>query len=178
MKPDDKSKRIPLERSLVVIPQQKEEKKKERDSTTLAKELFLTALEQSRGLITVVCQKVNISRATYYNWRKTDKEFDAKVKEIIAIKPEVLEDRLYAEAVSGSFPALKFMLQHTHPDYKKNSKNDKDTNVHIWHHVDKPVKKGDDITYTQIIRDPKLWAAYKDWNLHKKEILAAMEEES
>lgn len=178
MEKDPKKNKTSTGRELIVLSEEDIKRNQERESTTIAKQLFLTALEQSRGLITVVCQKVNISRATYYNWRKTDKEFAAKVKEILEIKPEALEDRMYVEAMGGSVPALKFMLAHTHPDYKKKPKNDKDTNVHIWHHVDKPVKKGDEITYTQIIRDPKLWAAYKDWNLHKKEILSAMEEES
>lgn len=136
---------------IIVLTEEDIRRNQERESTTIAKELFLTVLEQSRGLITVVCQKINISRATFYNWMKTDKEFAAKVKEIQKIKPEILEDRLYAEAVSGSFPALKFMLQHTHPDYKKKPRINKDSTVHIIHHREQmPVKK-EEKSYTAML---------------------------
>lgn len=128
------SKTIPLERAIIVVPE-KEEKKQERDSTTFDKKIFLDYLERSRGMITVVCQKTNTARSTYYHWRKTDNDFREKADDIIKAKPEILEDRLFAKAVDGDVPSLKFMISHLHPDYKR--KVNKDSVVHIYHHVDK-----------------------------------------
>jgi hypothetical protein len=127
---------------IIVLTEEDIRRNQERESTTIAKQLFLTVLEQSRGLISVVCQKVNISRATFYNWMKTDKEFAAKVREIQEIKPQVLKDRMFLEAANGNFQALKFMLTHIHPDFKKKPKTEKDSVVHIYHHQgEKPVKE-------------------------------------
>lgn len=124
------------------------DEKQQRESTVKNKRLFLLYLERSRGMITLVCQKVGISRSLYYSWRKKDKAFAKRADEIMSIKVELLDDRLFALAMDGNVSALKFMLQSKHPDYKK--KKDKEAKVHIYHHVDKPVEKKK-VTFAQMI---------------------------
>ena len=167
--PDNKKKKqIPKERAVYVLTEEDIKRNQERESTTRKKELFLNILERNRGMITIVCEKTSIARSTYYYWLKTDKEFKSKVDEIMRAKPEILEDILYIAAAKGDVNAAKFILSHTHPDYKKKPKNEKDTVVHIYHHVDKQDKsKGkEEVTFAQMV-----WA---EGSRRRKDALAKM----
>lgn len=167
MKKEPKKKKtsIPKERAVYVFTEEEVKRNQERESTKRLKELFLNILEKNRGLISSVCEKTGIARGTYYNWLKTDKEFKEKVDEIMRAKPEMLEDILYVAAVKGDIGAAKFILSHTHPDYKKKSKNEKDSVVHIYHHVDKKPEK-QETSFSQMV-----WA---EAARRRKEALAKM----
>lgn len=113
------------------------QKNAERDSTIANKRIFLEVLEQTRGAITPVCLKLQISRATFYVWMKNDKEFKRKVNEIQRRKPEVIEDRIFSLGMEGNLQALKYL----HERYDRKGKKQK-SEVHIYHHrQDKPVKQ-------------------------------------
>lgn len=43
-------------------------------------------------MITAVCARLGISRATYYVWMKSDKKFKQQVEEIVAWKPQLIEE--------------------------------------------------------------------------------------
>lgn len=144
---------IPKERAVYVLTEEDIKRNEERESTRRNKELFLKILETNRGIISIVCQKTGIARATYYNWRRTDKEFDQKVEDILRGKPEMLEDILYMAAAKGDMNSARFIIAHTHPDYKKKAKNDKDSVVHIYHHVDKPPEKKEKSFYEVLLED-------------------------
>jgi hypothetical protein len=101
----------------------------ERESTIRNKKLFLEMLEQSRGMVTAVCAKTAISRATYYVWLGKDKRFKRKVEEIMSRKPEIIEDRIFALGMEGNLQALKYL----HERYEKKGKKQK-SEVHIYHH--------------------------------------------
>jgi hypothetical protein len=57
----------------------------------IKKELLLKSLEQSLGVVTVACNKVDIPRSTYYKWLKEDKVFAKEVRDI-GIPKEIIED--------------------------------------------------------------------------------------
>lgn len=153
-------------RAVYVLSEEDIRRNQERESTKRLKELFLNILERNRGLITNVCEKTGISRGTYYNWLRTDKEFKEKVDEIMRAKPEMLEDILYVAAAKGDVGAAKFILSHIHPDYKK-QKSEKDTTVNIHHYVHKDSgAKSGSITFSEMI-----WA---EGAKRRKEALAKM----
>lgn len=86
--------------------------KEEQERTRIKKKLFLEIFEKSRGSITATCDRTEISRGTFYNWRDNDLKFKKSAEEIIKIKPGILEDKMYHIALSGkgSFQALKYLL--------------------------------------------------------------------
>lgn len=147
---------------IIVLTDEDIRRNQERESTIRAKKLFIDILERHRGIITMVCEKTNIARATYYYWRKMDKEFREKVDEITNAKPEILEDILYVEAYKGDMNAAKFILAH---HYWKRTNKEKESVVHIYHHVDKkPDKQA--TTFSEMI-----WA---EGTKRRKEALAKM----
>jgi hypothetical protein len=59
------------------MPQKQQKKtKKEKNKETLIKLLF-----ENHGHITNACQSANIDRATFYRWKREDKEFAAAIEE-------------------------------------------------------------------------------------------------
>jgi len=117
-------------------------------NTTLRKKLFLDYVGKTRGVISAVCEKLVIPRATYYNWCKTDPEFDKAVKDITKEKNNILEDRMYVSAIGGDFKAIKFLLEHSHPKYKKKKVNNE---THIYHHMDKQEPFPQQKTFTTLL---------------------------
>jgi len=63
--------------------------------TSYRKKLFLDIFVKARGIVSIVCEKLNIPRSTYSHWRKTDPEFRKAVDFIIREKPKILDDRLF-----------------------------------------------------------------------------------
>lgn len=147
---------------IIVLTDEDIRRNQERESTIRAKKLFIDILERHRGIITMVCEKTNIARATYYYWRKTDKEFAEKVDEITKAKPEILEDIMYVNAYKGDANAAKFLLAH---HYWKKTNKEKESVVHIYHHVDKKSDKKE-TTFAQMV-----WA---EGSRRRKEALAKM----
>lgn len=160
--PKKKKTHIPKERAVYVFTEEEMRRNQERESTIRAKKLFIDILERHRGIITMVCEKTNIARATYYYWRKTDKEFREKVDEITNAKPEILEDIMYVEAYKGNANAAKFLLAH---HYWKKTNKEKESVVHIYHHVDKKSGK-QETSFSQMV-----WA---EGSRRRKEALAKM----
>jgi len=58
------------------------------------KKRFLEILKQSRGIITSACESVDMSRQTYYNWLKDDKEFADAVDDIQEGMIDFVESKL------------------------------------------------------------------------------------
>jgi hypothetical protein len=123
----------------------------EREATSIKKRLFLQYLEKTRGVVTAVCEKVGISRATFYVWVKNDKEFRKNAQDILRRKPEVLEDMLFTKAMGGDVQSLKYLLDRTHPKFKKGKQKKVDEEVHIYHHKVEPVVKEKPKSLTQIL---------------------------
>ena len=63
--------------------------------TDTHKRAVLKALEASMGIVSTACKKADISRETFYNWKKKDKEFAKKVEEASEIAKDFVESKLY-----------------------------------------------------------------------------------
>ncbi len=75
------------------------------------KKALLEALEKSLGIVTSACNKVNISRQTFYNYLKDDKDFAAKVKDIENIALDYAETALFKNIKDGKEPSTIFYLK-------------------------------------------------------------------
>lgn len=123
-----------------------------RRSTRENKLYFLECLMQTKGVVTAVCMRTNVSRATYYHWMKTDKNFKEAVESIKSEKAEILEDRLFTLALEGKMDALRYL----HAYYAHSRQVKRETSVHIHHHRDKKDDVRDkehDFTITEMVDD-------------------------
>lgn len=72
-------------------------------------------------IVTVVCQKTGIPRATYYRWRQDDREFAKAADESIEIGnnrvSDLAESKLVTLIQGGDFRAIAYWLNNKHPDY-------------------------------------------------------------
>lgn len=121
----------------------------QRRSTLENKLYFLECLQQTKGVVTAVCMRTSISRATYYHWMKTDKIFRESVEEIKHEKAEILEDRLFSLAHEGDIKALKYL----HSFYARRTSTHQDTSVHIYHHTDKNPEEPKRFSITNVVDD-------------------------
>ncbi|MFA7193794.1 MAG: hypothetical protein WC087_02670 [Candidatus Paceibacterota bacterium] len=119
-----------------------------RDSTSEKKKYFLEFLETSKGIISVVCNRLNIHRSTYYNWYKTDKDFKKRVDEINKSKIDILEDRMYLLALEGNYQALRYYI-----DRMDNKGKKKTSEVHIHHHRSEVGTTEDKKTFEDVVDD-------------------------
>lgn len=80
-------------------------------------------LEQLRKtpIVQVVCEKTNISRMTFYRWKKDDKEFAKSVDEAMLDGQFMVNDLAESQLVSAvkdrNLSAIMYWLKHHHPDY-------------------------------------------------------------
>jgi len=96
------------------------------------KETLLNNLRQM-PIVELACKKSNICRATFYRWKKEDKEF-AKVAEEAIIEGEGLindmsESQLISLIRDGNFQAIQLWLKHHSKKYAE--KLDITANVNI-----------------------------------------------
>jgi len=75
------------------------------------KELFHDALGNSLGNITLACRAVGISRRTYYNWCKEDKEFEKDCEEVEEKNLDFAESQLLKHIKADNITALIFYLK-------------------------------------------------------------------
>lgn len=81
---------------------------------------LLKCLEED-SVISIACQKAQISRATYYRWVESDKQF---VKLVNAARSkgddkynDISESKLMQLVAEGNIRAIMFRLNNKHPDY-------------------------------------------------------------
>lgn len=91
------------------------ELRQERDKANLLENLKKTPIVQA------VCEKLNIGRATYYRWRKEDKEFakaaDLALNDGSLIVNDLAESNLIAAIKERNMAAIIYWLRHHHPGY-------------------------------------------------------------
>ena len=81
-------------------------------------------LEQLRKvpIVHIACQKVGISRASFYRWRAEDPEFaeeaDKAVREGVQIVNDMAESQLIAAIKNENISAIRFWLQNRHAVYR------------------------------------------------------------
>jgi len=81
-------------------------------------------LEQLRKtpILEAACQKVDISRMTFYRWKQDDAEFAKAADEAILagrfLVNDLAESQLIGAIKERSLPATTYWLKHHHPSYK------------------------------------------------------------
>ena len=81
-------------------------------------------LEQLRKtpIIQIACEKLNISRMSFYRWKQEDKEFAAKVDEALLdgqlLVNDLAESQLISAVKDRNMTAILAWLKHHHPAYK------------------------------------------------------------
>lgn len=79
---------------------------KNKSSVKEKKEQLIEALEKSNGIIKYACEKIGITRMTYYNWYKEDEEFKETVEGIGESAIDVVESKLF-DKIEGIFTIKK-----------------------------------------------------------------------
>lgn len=83
-------------------------KKETRDTK---KEQFLESYERTFTNISNACKSIGISRQTFYDWRKSDKEFDTSCKHIEEGVKDFCEGMLLKNIREGGTSELIFFLK-------------------------------------------------------------------
>jgi hypothetical protein len=72
-------------------------------------------------IVQIACERVGVSRATYYRWRKDDTEFMAATDEAIAEGAALINDMAESQLLSAikdkNMTAIIFWLKHHHRTY-------------------------------------------------------------
>ena len=76
-----------------------------------SKEKFLDNFKLSLANISISCEASGISRQTYYNWRKLDKEFRSECEEIEERNLDLAEMKLLSAIREGKTAELLFYLK-------------------------------------------------------------------
>ena len=88
--------------------------------TDHAKELFLEQLRKV-PVIQISCEKVGMSRATYYRLRASDKNFRRQSEEAMEQGYDMVNDLSEAQTITlikaGKMPAIMLWLKTHHPRY-------------------------------------------------------------
>ena len=70
-----------------------------------------------------VCQRLSISRQTFYRWLNDDVDFAGDIEEAIRIGNESMcdlaESKIIEKVKEGDFRAAKYILDNKHKDYKR-----------------------------------------------------------
>lgn len=72
------------------------------------KEEFLFIFGESAGLVATACSKANISRTTYYRWRKEDEDFAQKADDVKELQKDAAEALILKKMKDGDTSMLIF----------------------------------------------------------------------
>ena len=81
-------------------------------------------LEQLRKtpIVQIACEKLDISRATFYRWKSEDKDFAVLVDQAVSdgrsLINDVAESQLIGAVKDRNLAAIMYWLKHHHGDYK------------------------------------------------------------
>jgi len=75
------------------------------------KKELIEALTLSLGIVTTACKKVGISRTTFYQYLKDDKEFEKEVQDIEDIAIDFVESQLFKQIQEDNTTATIFYLK-------------------------------------------------------------------
>lgn len=84
------------------------------------KEQKMMMIEQLQKIpiVQIACEKIGVSRATYYRWLDDDQTFAAQTQEAILVGTNFINDMaegaLIAAIKDQNFPAISFWLRHRH----------------------------------------------------------------
>lgn len=93
-------------------------------------------------IVQVACEKVSISRATYYRWLKDDSDFQIHAQEAInegnALVSDMAESQMIGMIRNGNLGAITFWLKHRHRSYGTR------VDLHANVRVDRPLTSEED----------------------------------
>lgn len=75
------------------------------------KERLLVSLKECSGIVTFACEKVGLSRQTFYRWCRDDPEFKERVDAINELQIDVAEASLLKKIQNGDTTAIIFYLK-------------------------------------------------------------------
>lgn len=85
------------------------------------KELILEQLKKT-PIVQLACEKVGISRATYYRWKNADRKFSMLAQDAILEGSRLVNDMAESQLLSAirdkNMTAIIFWLKHHHPAYE------------------------------------------------------------
>lgn len=91
-------------------------KKRDQTKTLLVEQLRKGPIVES------ACQKVGISRMTFYRWKSEDEKFSKEVDQAILDGQKLINDLAESQLISAvndkNIPAITYWLKHHHPSYK------------------------------------------------------------
>lgn len=91
-----------------------------RDRIKNEQNLILEQLKKT-PIVQIACEKTGVSRATYYRWRKEDKEFakqaDESLQEGNLLVNDMAESQLLSAVRDKNMTGIIFWLKHHHPTY-------------------------------------------------------------
>jgi predicted DNA binding protein len=84
------------------------------------KELFIDLLKKT-PIVQIVCEKVDVSRTTYYRWHKADTEFaeaaDMALEDGAGLINDMAESQLITAIRDGNLTAVMYLLKSHHKSY-------------------------------------------------------------
>lgn len=85
------------------------------------KKLLLESLRQM-PVVEIACKKTGVSRATFYRWKKEDKEFSKSVEVALIEGEHLISDMSESQLISlikdRNFSSIQLWLKTHHPKYK------------------------------------------------------------
>ena len=75
------------------------------------KQTFITQLHKNMGNVSTTCSECKISRQTYYDWMKDDKEFKSHIENVDEYILDVAETSLHDQIKEGNTTATVFFLK-------------------------------------------------------------------
>ena len=86
-----------------------------------SKELLLEQLKKT-PIVQIACDKIGLSRVSFYNWKKKDKEFAKQVDDALldgrSLVNDLAESQLINAVKDRNITAIVAWLKHNHPSYK------------------------------------------------------------
>ena len=86
-----------------------------------AKELLLEQLKKT-PIVQIACDKVGLSRVSFYNWKKKDKEFSKQVDDALLDGRSLVNDLADSQLINAvkdrNITAIVAWIKHNHPSYK------------------------------------------------------------
>lgn len=86
------------------MPKHEEDVQKDKDR-------LLESLKECSGIVTFACEKVGLSRQTFYRWCRDDLEFKERVDAINELQIDVAEASLLKKIQKGDTTAIIFYLK-------------------------------------------------------------------
>ena len=75
------------------------------------KKTFLKFLKEGMGIVSYACDKTNISRQTFYNWKDNDDDFAQQAEDIQETTVDMAESKLLTSINEGNVAAIIFYLK-------------------------------------------------------------------